>query len=250
MRSRMYSTMSAVVLALAVSAAGGNGGAAQGEVLDAYVCRFAEKPIAVDGVLDDAAWSQAAEVPLRYPFDPKDKRVLVKGTARFMWDDKYVYVGFDFEDDDIWSFSDEPDSELWNGDVAEFFIKPRTDANHYFEFVVAPNATLFDGRYPSRGAGGYLRFKGWSSNAIVASRIDGTDGDHTDTDKGFTIEVAIPHEAFGNDVPEDGATWTFGAFRYNYSKSFEQPMMIMSVPEVPHNGYHCYESYEPLRFAK
>ena len=170
--------------------------------------------------------------------------------ARFLWDDKYLYVAFECEDCDIWSFSNKPDDHLWKGDVAELFIKPSTSVHAYYEFVIAPNGTMYDARYPSRGAGGYPRFKDWSSNAKVATTIDGTNGDAGDDDRGYVVEMAIPLAAFtGTAKPTNGVTWTVGAFRYDYSKLFETPMLLMSIPELE-RGFHYYEGYNKLTFKK
>lgn len=212
--------------------------------LETYPCRFAIGAIVIDGKLDEPAWKKAEPLPIQYLLEPRDTTTLPKTHARLLWDEAFVYIAFDYADDDIWSYSNTPDDELWNGDVAELFIKPSTDKKLYYEFVIAPNATLFDARYPSRGAGGYMRFKPWSSGAKIASAIRGAG-------QGYTIEAAIPITAFPEWArPRKNATWTFAVFRYDYSKSYEDPLLMMSIPEAIGHGYHSYEYYQPLRFAK
>ena len=171
-------------------------------------------------------------------------------TARFVWDKNYLYVGIECADDDIWSYSDKADADLWRGDVAEVFIKPSTNKLGYAEFVVAPGGALYDGRYPSRGSGTFFRFKGWSSHAKVATTINGTDGNWKDTDTGYIVEMAIPFAALKDITtpPVTGTVWTFGVCHYDYSKSFEHPLLMMSMRESPHDGYHYYEGYRPLLF--
>jgi hypothetical protein len=218
---------------------------------EAYVCRFATGPIVIDGKLDEAAWAHAQPIIKFYAFQPAGAAELTVSKARLLWDSQFVYVAFEYEDNDIWSYSDKADDELWNGDVAEMFIKPSKTQLLYYEFVMAPNGALMDARYPSRGAGGYNRFKGWSSGAKVATEIRGTDGDYGDEDQGYTVEMAVPAEIFPDWAkPAAGRSWTFGIFRYNYSKSFEDPLLVMSIPEAVGHGYHSYEGYAPLRFVK
>jgi len=219
--------------------------------LDPYPCHRAAGPIAVDGKLDEAAWREAEPITAFYLLEPRDIGSLPAATVRLLWDDAFLYVAFEYTDDDIWSYSNTPDDELWNGDVAEFFIKPKTDERFYYEFVMAPNGALFDAKYPSRGAGGYLRFRSWSSNAQIATTIRGTDNNDRDNDQGYTVELAIPVSAFPESVcPKEAATWTFGAFRYDYSKSYEDPLLMMSIPKAVGHGYHSYEYYQPLHFVK
>ncbi len=218
--------------------------------LEPYPCRFAAGPIAIDGKVDEAAWSQAEPITKFYMLQPTDAEP-TPAKVRLLWDKASLYVAFEFEDDDIWSYSDKNDDELWNGDVAELFIKPSVGEMLYYEFVMAPSGAMYDGWYPSRGAGGFNRFKGWSSNAKVATVVNGTDGDPSDDDQGYVVEMAIPLSIFPDWAqPAAGIEWTFGAFRYNYSKSFEDPLLIMNIPEAVGHGYHSYEGYQPLRFEK
>lgn len=211
-------------------------------------CRRSMGDIRIDGRLDEPAWRKADSLKVSFLLQPKDAEKPSTATVRFLWDDKYLYVAFECEDCDIWSFSDKPDDQLWNGDVAELFIKPSTSARAYYEFVIAPNGAMYDARYPSRGAGGYWRFKDWSSNAKVATAIDGTDGNWRDDDRGYVVEMAIPLSVFTDaKKPANGVVWTVGAFRYDYSKLFETTMLLMSIPESK-KGFHYYEGYNKLTF--
>ncbi len=236
-----------VIVLLSVVAAGCNPQQAL-KVGAPYACHFAASPVKIDGRLDESAWGKAGKITKFYPLAPAKTTQTTPTVVRMLWDKQYLYVAFECTDDDVWSYSNKPDDELWNGDVGELFIKPSIQARAYYEFVTAPNGAQYDGRYTSRGSGGYNRFKGWSSGAKVASRIDGTDGDGSDNDRGYTLEIAIPLKAFIDATPPaDGVAWTFGAFRYDYSKSFEQPLLMMSIPESP-SGFHYYEGYGLLLF--
>jgi len=219
--------------------------------MEPYQSPFIQTALQVDGRLTEPDWDRAETLSITQVFHPKDSTAPVPaGTVKILWDDAYLYLGFSSEDDDIWSFSEEPDDTLWLGDVVEFFIKPSAESLTYYEFVMAPNGTLYDARYASRGAGGIPRFRTWSSGARVATTIEGTDGDWEDTDTGYQVEVAIPWTAFtAENVPPVRETWTFGAFRYDYSKSYAAPYLLMSVPVSTH-GFHNYEAYQDLFFVK
>lgn len=215
-----------------------------------YGCERASEPIVIDGRIDDVAWQAANVIANFYAFRPEGVTNLPSTEARILWDSKNLYVAITCMDADIWSYSDQADDDLWRGDVGEIFVKPDRDSSVYYEFVIAPNGTLYDGCYPSRGAGGGYRFKTWSSGARISSFVDGTDDDAADMDVGYTIEMAIPLGAFqGATPPSDGVTWTFGVFRYDFSKLFDEPLLLMSMPKSESKrGFHYYEGYADLVF--
>jgi hypothetical protein len=218
--------------------------------VEPYVARFTTEPIKIDGLINEPAWDRAAKITDFKLFSPVNVEKLPQTTAKLLWDKDYLYVAFECEDDDIWSFSDKNDDPLYSGDVVELFVKPSRNSLQYYEFVVAPNGAIYDARYPSRGAGLSHRFGKWNSEAKIATKINGTNDNHHDSDQGYAVEMAIPLTAFeSRENPENGTEWTFGVFRYDFSKSFEDCLMLMSLPEAASNhGFHHYEAYQPLQF--
>ncbi len=212
-----------------------------------YICVAAAGDITVDGRLDESDWQNAEVVSTFYPYTPTTDPELSPTRVRLLWGDDYLYVAFECKDDDIWSFSDKDDDDLWNGDAVEFFIHADTFGLGYKEFVVSPSGALFDAYHASRGGGGGRRFKTWDADAEVATVINGTDGNWHDDDVSFTAELAIPIKSLG-DIHQ--GAWSFGAFRYNYSKSFEEMQLLMSIPEAPKWGFHYYPGYRPLIFKR
>ena len=216
-----------------------------------YVCRTATGPIEIDGQLDESAWKDAQVVSLRYPFRPATETNLPKTTARLLWDKNSIYLAWQAEDIDIWSYSDKNDDVLWKGDIVELFLKPSKTDSLFYEINIVPNGAIYDGRYPSRGAGSYHRFKKWNSQARIATHLDGTDDNWHDKDKGYTVEAAIPLQAFSvSGIPKAGDFWAFGLFRCEYSRNLDEPLLFSSVPEKldPIHGFHSYELYQPIRF--
>src|SRR3954469_23272470 len=60
---------------------------------DAFECRWAESPIKIDGVLDDAAWKHADVIDYFYlPWLGKKARPARTATkAKLLWDREYIY---------------------------------------------------------------------------------------------------------------------------------------------------------------
>jgi hypothetical protein len=206
--------------------------------------------IKVDGNLDDEAWQWATTVEDFYVYRPKDATDPGNTKVRMIWSEKHLYIAFECEDDDIWSYSEQNDETLWYGDVVEVFLKPSPASNVYYEFVVAPNGALYDSFYSSRGSPRGYRFKKWSSYTRVATSVDGTGNIWTDDDRGYVVEMAIPIDRLEIDIgtPKDGDVWSVAFCRYDYSKSFEEPLLTMSFPEAPRHGFHCYEGYNTMTF--
>ncbi|QHI70667.1 carbohydrate-binding family 9-like protein [Tichowtungia aerotolerans] len=222
---------------------------AESMVPGSYVCNKIYSSITIDGRVDEDVWRLADAITNFYIYSPKDAEDVSLTVVRILRDEETLYVSFECNDDDVWSSSSKGDASLWIGDCVELYIKPRTNNNTYFELVVAPNGTLYDARYASRGAGGQDRFSSWSSGARVATTIQGTDGNWKDNDQGYVAEMAVPLKVFA----KDGASfcdeaWCFCATRFDYSKSFEQPLLLMSFPKSLHNGFHYYEGYNKLIF--
>ena len=84
-----------------------------------YTCHVASGAIKIDGKLDEPAWAKADKITKFHPLQPKDADYLSPTIVRMLWDERCLYVAFECTDDDIWSYSDKPDDELWNGDVGE-----------------------------------------------------------------------------------------------------------------------------------
>ncbi|WP_432798583.1 carbohydrate-binding family 9-like protein [Poriferisphaera sp. WC338] len=204
--------------------------------------------IYIDGKLNEPAWNTAQTVPIRFIFEPKEFSGEVSYTsARMLWDDSFLYVAFKCLDTDVKSFSSKHDDTHWNSDVVEFFVQPHEDEVFYTEVVVSPNGATYDGAYNKRWEKGGAA---WSSNAFVGSVVTGTIDDDNDTDVGYTVELAIPLDKVSDRPVVAGETqWRFGAFRYDYDKKWEEPLLLMSFPESK-AGFHYYEGYLPLRFEK
>ena len=98
-----------------------------------YEVARATPPIAVDGELDDAAWSAAAPpVTLQFLWDEQTgakQRTLV----RLLWDEQALYVAYDAEDADITAQYTQRDDPTYRDDALEIFVNPdpRQEAVYY-----------------------------------------------------------------------------------------------------------------------
>lgn len=87
-------------------------------------------PLTMDGALDDAEWGRCR--PQKLSEERQFRKLLpsadwngpedLSGEFRFLWDDKYLYIGVKVVDDIF--HNDSSDSKLWAGDSVQILIDP------------------------------------------------------------------------------------------------------------------------------
>jgi hypothetical protein len=96
-----------------------------------YEVHRARTAVVVDGKLDDAAWKAAGTIEFRFPWD-KQTGAKQKTVARLLWDDNYLYVGYDCEDTDITAHYTERDDPTYKDDAVELFLNPDPTQEWYY----------------------------------------------------------------------------------------------------------------------
>ena len=196
-----------------------------------YEVARATAPNAVDGKLNDAAWSAAAPaVTLQFLWDEQTgtkQRTLV----RLLWDEQALYVAYDAEDADITAQYTQRDDPTYRDDALEIFINPdpRQEAVYYC-FEVIARGVLYDYlNYNSR-----TLFKRFDATGVeMATALRGTLNDRQDTDEGWTLELAIPwanFEELSRRPPVAGAVWKANLNRWDGVEP-DRRMSIWSDPQ-------------------
>jgi hypothetical protein len=212
-------------------------------------CRWAQQPIKIDGVLNDAAW-KTAQVLSDFPVYWLNRTSKTATKARLLWDKDYLYFSADMEDADLYADVKEHNGMCWLNDVFELFFKPSAEKLAYYEFQVNALNTRLELFLPSRGAGGYQRFASVGSLGMESAvKLRGTLNKWDDKDEGWTVEGRIPWTAFKGTGgrPEPGARWRFALCRYDYSVAFEGPELSSTAP-LTRPDFHRYEDYGELVF--
>lgn len=203
-------------------------------------------PVAVDGNLNEAVWTKAAELsPFRQNDGSGDGRE--KTMVRIWYDDSALYLGWTCSDSDIQATFTARDSKFWEEEVAEFFVTAGT-LNRYFELQWNPLGGVFDAiidnKLNQRGVS--TNFTGeWSFTAKgmkSAVKVKGTVSNSTDKDESWTVEVMVPFADLGESAPKPGAVWRANFYRFNREKNRPPELLSWSPTRLP--GFH-----QPSRFG-
>src|ERR1041384_3573914 len=248
-----------IALIVAFSACAGQRGSGDSSAANArpprggFECRWASSPVTIDGQADEPAWA-AAQVITNFSMPWLGRgapRPPTATRARLLWDREFIYFHAEMEDWDVFADVKQQDGKTWLNDVFELFFKPAKDKPGYYEFEVNAMNTKLDMFLPSRGAGGWQRFKSEGEfhlkSAVV---VHGTLNNNRDRDAGWSVEGRIPWRDFirAGGRPEPGEEWTFALCRYDYSIGLTGPALSTCAP-LQRNDFHNYEGYAPLRFV-
>ena len=233
-------------------------------VREEVVAVKAVDPIVLDGKLDEADWKNAPAYPLVHALRQYSEAdwdvqeffrngVVEPGKVKVLWDDKYLYVGIEFTDRDLYAEVKEDQKHHYRtGDVAEIFLKP-LDKRWYWELYVTPlgNKTAFF--FPGRGTLGLpsvhpdkLPLKGLKTSAFAC----GTVNDPSDQDVKWTAEMAIPRSEAGREIGlAPNVPWLIFFARYNYGKDLEL-RENSCFPLQPAVNFHNHAGYAILKMVE
>ncbi len=167
------------------------------------VAAWTDTPIAIDGVVDEAAWALATPVPDLLRFEPVDGGT-PPGTTdiRVLHDDQYLYVGVRIRDAGYPIRAHvSPRENINEDDQIGVYIDTFADARTGYIFYLNPLGIQQD-----------VRFNGgsWSMswNTLFLS-----EGQLTPQGDGFDLEIAFPFRSLSYPSGEDGRDWTISFTR-------------------------------------
>ena len=186
-----------------------------------YVCHRASGPVVIDGKLDDAAWN---DIPWSDDFrdiEGGDKPVpRFRTHVKMMWDDENLYIAAELEEPHLQASFTKHDSYIFHQDHDfEVFLDPDGDNHLYAELEMNALNTTWDLLLtkPYRDFGQAIH--AWEIAGLkTAVQLHGTLNDPSDTDRGWTIEIAWPWSGLkeistGVVPPRPGDQW-----RINFSR--------------------------------
>lgn len=193
---------------------------ASGQQPQQYVSRKAAAPVAIDGRLDDTAWSRAAWTSDFVDIEGDRKpRPRFRTRVKMLWDDTYFYVAAEMEEPHVWATLTKHDSVIFHDNDFEVFIDPNGDTLEYYEFEINALNTGWDLFLPKPYRFGGKARNEWEIPGLrTAVRVDGTINDPSDKDRGWSVELAFPWKVLAEFAhkptpPRPGDEW-----RVNFSR--------------------------------
>ncbi len=189
-----------------------------------YVCYRAAEPIALDGKLDEAAWRTAAWTDDFVDIEGKRRPTpRFRTRAKMLWDDRYFYIAAELEEPHVQGTYTKHDSYIFHEDNDfEVFLNPAGNNHHYAELEMNALNTTWDLRLKKPYRDGGKAEDSWDIPGLkTAVHVHGTINNPKDTDKGWTIEIAIPWKIVAalHDRPEaDGKPRDGDQWRVNFSR--------------------------------
>lgn len=166
--------------------------------------RRTDKPVKIDGALDDALWQQATPIPLKYEWFPGNNTpVSVETTVMVAFDSEQLYVAFRAKDPNpsqIRANLADRDAPFLD-DTVGFMIDTFNDGRRAFQFRINARGVQMDAVNSDVDGS-----EDWSWDAIwdSAARV---------TDDGYTVEVAVPFSSLRFPRTSAVQTWGFMAAR-------------------------------------
>lgn len=222
--------------------------AGQGTGLPALRARFREEPIVIDGKLDEADW-KGAPTTGAFVNTMTGDTAEPKASAKVIWDDTHLYVGFEVADDYLKSDFTKQDDHLWEQDCVEIMVDPDGDGRNYFEMQVSPAGVSFDTRYDTRRRPQPFGDVAWQSELEAKVHAKGTLNDDDD-DGGYTVELRIPFTSFATGPkpaakPQPANEWRMNFFVMDTRKK-GQRAVGWSPPRV--GDFHTLDKFGTVRF--
>lgn len=206
-------------LALAVSALAQNNHTGVETPRQMPVPRANNAPV-VDGRLDDKCWDQAVWSESFVDIEGNGKPKPPKQTRmKMLWDEKALYIAARLEEPHLQATLRDHDSYIFQADNDfEVFIDPDGDCHDYGELELNALGTTWDLLLTKPYRNGGRALDSWEIKGLqVKTALEGTLNDPSDTDTGWTVEIAIPWRTFreigGAEPPKLGDRW-----RINFSR--------------------------------
>ena len=192
-----------------------------------YRCLRAATAPMIDGRLDDPAWTA---VPWTDPFVDIEGQAAPRFTTRtkLTWDHHALYIAAELADPHVWATLTDRDAVIFEDNDFEVFLDPDGDHHLYGELEINALGTVWDLLLvrPYRDGGPAL--DGWDIAGLeTAVHVDGTLDDPSNTDGGWTVEIAIPWAALvelAHDracPPHPGDTWRLNFSRVQWEHRIE-----------------------------
>jgi len=212
-----------------------------------YIIEYTSTQPVIDGNISDTVWKSALWSDYFKDIEGDTKpEPYYKTRFKMLWDQKYLYIAADIEDQNIWAYLRNHDDIVYRDNDFELFIDPDNNTYQYFEIEVNAINTIFDLFLSKPYRNNSHELMSWNANGIhSAVKVHGTLNKPSDKDKGWTVEMAIPYNAItlgGNVfVPKDGDLWRINFSRVEWETTVQNKKYIKKIDSngkaLPENNW-------------
>ncbi|MGH2645691.1 MAG: carbohydrate-binding family 9-like protein, partial [Chitinophagaceae bacterium] len=197
-----------------------------------YTVLKTNERMVIDGKDNEKAWAKAPWTDWFTDIVSGEKSPFMgKTRCKMLWDDHYLYVYAQLQETDIRATFRIHDKPVFTDNSFEMYLNPDGSTHNYFEFQINAFGTTCDIFLPKPYRNGGLPLLSWDLKGLKkAVFIDGTLNNPADTDKYWSVELAIPFTSVVmgyKQFPKTGTIW-----RMNFSR-VEWPVKIKHGHYVP-----------------
>lgn len=170
--------------------------------------------------MTDSAWEKAGWtddfVDIEGDVRPKPR---YRTRVKMLWDATCLYIGAQMEEPHVWGTLTEHDSVIFHDNDFEVFLDPDGDHHRYVELEMNALNTTWDLLLARPYWADGPPIDGFELKGLrTAVHVDGSLNDPSDTDRGWSVEIAIPWDALKQIAgcpcpPRAGDQW-----RINFSR--------------------------------
>jgi hypothetical protein len=184
-----------------------------------YVVKYTDHKLVIDGRLNEKAWQNAPWTSDFTDIEGNLKPKPIYSTkVKMLWNDDYLFVAAQLQEPQVWAYQKHHDDVIFRDNDFEVFINPDNTTHRYFEIEVNALNKIFDLFLPKPYRNGGDALIGWNVDGLKSAvHINGTLNKPNDTDKSWTVEMAIPLKSlwigYPYISPKEGSLW-----RINFSR--------------------------------
>lgn len=172
----------------------------------------------IDGKDNEKAWSKAPWTKMFTDIvSGKEEGASTNTRCKLLWDDDLLYLYAELDESDIWASVKEHDQAVFQDNAFEMFLDIEGTGYGYYEFQINAFGTVWDLFMPRPYRNGGLALSSWDIKDLKKSiSLNGTINNPNDTDKSWSVELAIPFKSVCMNVkqqPVIGTVW-----RMNFSR--------------------------------
>jgi hypothetical protein len=202
-----------------------------------YVCSYASRPPAIDGVGDEAVWQQA---PWTDDFADIEGDLrpapALRTRTKMLWDSVNLYIYAEMEEPDLWATLRQHDTIVYHDNDFEVFIDPDGDTENYFELEFNAFNTEMDLFMPKPYRNGGKALLSWDVKGLrSAVKVTGTMNRPGDRDMGWSIEMAIPLSSlrlWGDPAVHGGSVWRINFSRVEWDREVKDGKYVVLTDPV------------------